>query len=105
MAFRVDISKKASSELRIIWKFLFEQNDAGEHGQKWMVGLRIAILSLADNAHLYPIVVQRHKPGIETRQMPYGKKPHTYRVFYEVRGDIVAVIHILGPGQIPKFIQ
>jgi plasmid stabilization system protein ParE len=68
MAFRVDISTKASSELRIIWKFLFEQNDAGEHGQKWMVGLRSAILPLADNARLYPTVVQRYKPQIETRQ-------------------------------------
>jgi hypothetical protein len=86
-------------------EILFEQNDAGDHGQKWMVGLRSAILSLADNARLYPTVVQRHKPRIETRPMPYGKKPHTYRVFYEIRDDTVAVIHILGPGQIPKFIQ
>lgn len=60
--------------------------------RRWYRGLKQAILSLAERPNRCPVTPENKR----LRHLPYGKKPHLYRVIYRVnsRQRQVDVLHI-----------
>ena len=67
------------------------QADYGIHGAKWFQGMEDAILSLRDLPFRGVLT-----PRLNARSILYGKRPHTYRIFYRVdeNADVVFILHI-----------
>jgi plasmid stabilization system protein ParE len=93
MAFRVEQTARAKTDLDTILEWLIEQG-AGEPGLCWFRKLREAIASLSEIPHRCPLAPENAEFPFEVRQLLYGSKPHRYRVLFTIDGDIVVVLHI-----------
>jgi plasmid stabilization system protein ParE len=90
MAYLIDITTRAERDL----DSLFEAIRAGdsETALKWYKGLYEAILTLEKLPNRCPVT--RENPRL--RHLLYGRKPHVYRVIYQVfeNEKRVHVLHI-----------
>jgi plasmid stabilization system protein ParE len=94
MTYRVEFSIRALLDLEVLY---FEKNVADSNAAaKWFNGLQDAIDGLATLPHRCPFALERNGKDRELRQLLYGKKPHIYRVIYEVdeKQQMVKVFHI-----------
>ena len=90
MAFRVDLTERAVSDLRRLYRRI----DA-EHGAQagaWFNGLEDAVLSL--NEH--PARGATIPEDSNLRQLLYGHRRHRYRIIYAIDDarHVVTVLHI-----------
>ena len=93
MAFRVELSDRAQSDIAAIYDWLRSQQ-AGSAGERWFVALREAIGSLSDLPLRCGVAPEGRDSPIEVRQLLYGRKPHVYRILFAVDGDLVQVLHV-----------
>ena len=93
MAFRVKLTANARQESREILKWLREQY-AGEAGLRWFAGLKSAIASLREFPARCALAPESEVFPVEVRQLIYGRKPHQYRILFNVEADVVWVLHI-----------
>jgi plasmid stabilization system protein ParE len=93
MAFRVELSAQAQSDVAAIYDWL-KSHEAGETGERWFVALRAAIASLADMPTRCPLAPESQDSPVEVRQLLYGRRPHVYRILFAVEGDFVQVLHM-----------
>ena len=93
MAFRVELSDRAQSDIAAIYDWLRSQQ-AGDAGERWFVALRGAIASLSALPSRCPVAPESRDASIEVRQLLYGQKPHVYRILFAIENDVVHVLHI-----------
>ncbi len=93
MAFRVETSARAKRDLDLILMWLQKQH-AGDAGLKWFEGLHLGIDSLESLPSRCPLATENRSFASEVRQLFYGKRPHVYRIIFNVNDDVVTVLHI-----------
>jgi len=93
MAFRVDLSDRAQSDIAAIYDWLISQH-AGSAGERWFIALREAIASLSNLPTRCPVSPESRDSPVEVRQLLYGRKPHVYRILFSIERDVVQILHI-----------
>lgn len=94
MAYLVEFAERAARDLEALY---VEKNAAeSQAATQWYNGLEEAVYTLADFPHRCPVAPEARKVRRKLRHLLYGKKPHIYRVIYEVdeRQKMVWVLHI-----------
>ena len=93
MAFRVELSERAQTDIAAIYEWLQSQQ-AGTAGERWFVALREAIGSLSQLPLRCRVAPESRDSPVEVRQLLYGRKPHVYRILFTMDGEIVQVLHV-----------
>jgi mRNA-degrading endonuclease RelE of RelBE toxin-antitoxin system len=82
MTYLVEFAARAVRDLEILY---VEKNAAESHAAaRWYNGLELAVYALASYPHRCPLAPEVRRMKRELRNLLYGKKPHVYRVIYEV---------------------
>jgi plasmid stabilization system protein ParE len=82
MTYHVELADRAVRDLDALYQ---EKNVAGsEAAARWYNGLEGAILSLTKRPHRCPKAPEARNSKRDLRHLLYGKKPHVYRVIYEI---------------------
>jgi plasmid stabilization system protein ParE len=84
MAFRVEISPQALSDLDEIAGYI-EQQASFEQAEEWFNGIIAAIRTLEDMPHRCPVAEESKELGQEVRLLLHGKRNRQYKVFYSVQ--------------------
>jgi plasmid stabilization system protein ParE len=93
MAFRVELTDRAQADIAAIYDWLLSQQ-AGSAGERWFVALRGAIASLAELPNRCPISPESADAPVEVRNLLFGRKPHVYRILFNVERDVVHILHV-----------
>jgi toxin ParE1/3/4 len=94
MTYLVDFAARAVRDLEILY---VEKNAAeSQAAARWYNELELAVYALASYPHRCPVAPEARRMKRELRNLLYGKKPHVYRVIYEVDEgrQAVLVLHI-----------
>ena len=82
MAYLVEFAARAARDLEILY---LETNAAESHAAaRWYNGLEQAVYALASYPYRCPVAPEARRAKRKLRHLLYGKKPHVYRVIYEV---------------------
>ncbi len=82
MPYLVEFTARAIRDLEILY---VEKNAAGSHrAARWYNQLELAVYALASHPHRCPVAPEARRMKRELRHLLYGKKPHVYRVIYEI---------------------
>ena len=94
MAYRVEITKSAETQLEELYLWLVER--APSQGAAWFNGLEQAILSLDQFPKRCRIAPESFDSDHPVRVLDYGRSPYVYRVFFTIdeRANVVRVVHI-----------
>lgn len=82
MTYLVEFTAQAEADLRV----LYIEKNAIESiaAARWFNRLESALDGLAELPYRCPLAPEVTEINIELRQLLYGKKPHVYRIIYEV---------------------
>jgi toxin ParE1/3/4 len=82
MAYLVKLTARASIDLET----LFVEKNASESAAaaRWFNGMERAVAGLSIHPDRCPIAPEARRAKRKLRNLLYGKKPHTYRLIYEV---------------------
>jgi toxin ParE1/3/4 len=82
MAYLVEFSARAAHDL----EFLYVEKQAAEShaAARWYNGLEEAVNALESYPHRCPLAPEARRLRRKLRHLLYGKKPHVYRVIYEL---------------------
>ena len=89
MAYRIEVTDEADTQADQIYEWI--SRDAPEAATRWYYGLFDAIDSLVENPRRCPIAPEDKHFEQELRHLIYAKN---YRIIFEIRGDIVFVLHV-----------
>jgi toxin ParE1/3/4 len=82
MTYLVEFAARAVRDLEILY---VEKNAAGSLAAAgWYNGLEQVVYALASYPHRCPVAPEARRAKRKLRHLLYGKKPHVYRVIYEV---------------------
>ncbi len=82
MAYRVEFAARAARDLEILY---VEKNAAeSQAASRWYKELEEAVYALVNRPQRCPVAPEARKMERKLRHLLYGKKPHVYRVIYEV---------------------
>jgi len=82
MTYRVELANRAVRDLEILY---VEKNAAESQGAaRWYNGLEEAVYTLAKFPYRCPVAPEARTIKRKLLHLLYGKKPHVYRVIYEV---------------------
>ena len=82
MTYLVEFAARAVRDLEILY---VEKNAAESHAAaRWYNELELAVYGLASYPHRCPVAPEARRMKRELRNLLYGKKPHVYRIIYEV---------------------
>jgi toxin ParE1/3/4 len=92
MAYLVDLTTRAERDL----EDLYEKINAAESiaSGRWYNGLERAVNALERSPRRCPVVPESRRTGRPLRHLLYGKKPHVYRVVYEI-DELQKVVRVL----------
>ena len=94
MTYLVELADRAVNDL----VFLYVEKNAAESAAaaRWFNGLEEAVYALANNPRRCPIAPETKRSGRLLRHLLFGKKPHIYRVIYEIneRKKLVRVLTV-----------
>ncbi|MGC2282367.1 MAG: hypothetical protein WA603_20300 [Candidatus Acidiferrales bacterium] len=82
MTYLVEFSTRASRDLEI--PFMEKNAAESDAASGWYNGLEEAVYALAKYPFRCPVAPEARKARRRLRHLLYGKKPHVYRVIYEV---------------------
>jgi plasmid stabilization system protein ParE len=89
MTYLVEFATRAARDLEILY---VEKNAAESHAAaRWYNGLEQAVDALATYPNRCPVAREARRAKRKLRNLLYGKKPHVYRVIYEVEEGRQAV--------------
>jgi mRNA-degrading endonuclease RelE of RelBE toxin-antitoxin system len=94
MPYRVELAHRAVRDLEILFR---EKNVAESRAAAgWYNGLEEAVNTLETYPYCCPVVPEARKMKRKLRHLLYGKRPHVYRVIYEIdeRQQMVWVLTI-----------
>jgi mRNA-degrading endonuclease RelE of RelBE toxin-antitoxin system len=80
MAYHIEFADRAARDLEA----LYVEKHAAEAASRWYNGMEEAVYALATYPDRCPMAPEARKLRRELRHLLYGKKPHVYRVIYEV---------------------
>jgi len=82
MQYLVEFAERAIRDL----EFLYRENNAAESiaAARWYNGLEKAVQTLGANPRRCAVAPESRTLGRKLRHLLYGRKPHTYRVIYEL---------------------
>ena len=90
MTYLVEFAVRAVRDLEILY---IEKNAAESHAAaRWYNELELAVYALASYPYRCPVAPEARRMKRELRNLLYGKKPHVYRVIYEVDEGRQAVL-------------
>jgi toxin ParE1/3/4 len=93
MAYHVEFAERAARDLETLY---LEKNAAeSQAASRWYNGLEDAIYTLATYHDRCPKAPEARKLRRELRHLLYGKKPHVYRVIYEVVDERLQTVWVL----------
>ena len=94
MAYRVEVARRAESDLEELYLWVVER--AAQQGARWFNGLERAVLSLDQHPKRCPVAPESVDPDRPVRVLTYGRRPHAYRIFFTVDDDaeVVRVLHV-----------
>jgi mRNA-degrading endonuclease RelE of RelBE toxin-antitoxin system len=82
MAYHIEFADRAARDLEALY---VEKNAAeSKAASRWYNGLEEAVYGLAIYPDRCPVAPEARKLRRELRHLLYGKKPHVYRVIYQV---------------------
>jgi toxin ParE1/3/4 len=82
MPYLVEFADRAVRDLEILY---LEKNAAEPPAAaRWYNELELAVDSLASFPHRCPLAPEARRAKRKFRNLLYGKKPHVYRVMYEI---------------------
>ena len=82
MTYRVEFPARAVRDLEILY---LEKNAAeSDAAARWYNGLEQAVYALASYPYRCPVAPEARSAKRKLRHLLYGKKPHVYRVIYEI---------------------
>jgi toxin ParE1/3/4 len=81
-AYHVEFADRAAHDLEAL--FLEKNAAESQAASRWCNGLEEAVFVLAAFPHRCPAAPEARRPRRKLRHLGYGKKPHIYRVIYEV---------------------
>jgi len=82
MTYLVEFAARAVRDLEVLY---VEKNAAeSDAAARWYNGLEHAVYALASYPHRCPVAPEARRAKRKLRRLLYGKKPHVYRVIYEV---------------------
>jgi plasmid stabilization system protein ParE len=82
MTYRVELAHRAVRDLEILY---VEKNAAeSQAAARWYNGLEEVVYTLATHPYRCPAAPEARKVKRKLLHLLYGKKPHVYRVIYEV---------------------
>jgi len=84
MAFRVEISPRAFSDLDEFARYIKRQSSF-EQAEEWFNGIIAAIRTLEDMPGRCPVADESEELGQEVRLLLYGKRNRKYKVYYSIR--------------------
>jgi toxin ParE1/3/4 len=89
MTYLVEFATRAARDLEILY---VEKNAAESHAAaRWYNGLEQDVDALATYPNRCPVAREARRAKRKLRNLLYGKKPHVYRVIYEVEEGRQAV--------------
>lgn len=94
MPYRVEFASRAVRDIETLY---LEKNAAESHAAaRWFNGLEKSVLGLTSHPNRCPIIPESRKLKRKLKHLLYGRKPHVYRVIFEVddRRQIVWVLTI-----------
>jgi plasmid stabilization system protein ParE len=101
MSHRVEISRQAERDLLQIQSWLQDRSPQG--AAAWLDSWQEILKRIADNPELFSVAPENPDHPDEIRQATFKtRRGRRYRTLFVVRGDVVAILHVRGPGQ--KFI-
>ena len=101
MAFRVRLMPRAVEDIETIYSQVIAQ--APVAGQHWYNGLIEVLFSLESFPERGQIVDSLTTSSSVVRRVLYGRRAHAYRVYFDIAGDTVRILHIRhGARQGPK---
>jgi mRNA-degrading endonuclease RelE of RelBE toxin-antitoxin system len=82
MTYLVEFTLRAEFDL----KRLYSKKNAAESmaARRWFIGLERAISGLEMSPRRCPLAPEAAEANLELRHLLYGKKPHVYRILYQV---------------------
>ena len=80
MAYLVELTARATSDLDYLYSNAAESRAAA----RWFNGLEKAVYTLERFPRRCPVAPESRKAKRPLHHLLYGKKPHVYRVIYEV---------------------
>jgi len=90
MTYLFESAARAARDLEILY---VEKNAAeSQAAAHWYNELELAVYALASYPHRCPVAPEARRMKRELRNLLYGKKPHVYRVIYEVDEGRQAVL-------------
>jgi toxin ParE1/3/4 len=89
MAYLVEMTARAARDLEIL--YLTKNAAESRAAARWYNGLEEAVSLLTTHPHRCPIAPETRRTKRQLRQLLYGKKPHVYRVIYEVQEQLQTV--------------
>jgi plasmid stabilization system protein ParE len=99
MAFQVRLTQTAKGEIDTAYSWLREQNPV--YADRWFRELMDTIATLQEKPLRCSFAVENDAFTEEIRQLIYGKSRNKYRILFEVREDIVFVLHVRHTSQAP----
>lgn len=90
MAFRVELTRRATRDLRCIYEYINAANS--DAANDWFNGLEEAVLSLGENPARCPMIPEGH----DLRHLLYGSRRNIYRIIFDIDevGGVVTILHI-----------
>jgi toxin ParE1/3/4 len=92
MTYRVDLTRRASRDLEYLYQYIHAESSPA--AARWYNGLERAIQTLEQFPGRCAIASEGAKLKRPLRQLLFGRKPHVYRVLYEI-GESQGVVHVL----------
>jgi plasmid stabilization system protein ParE len=92
MNYRVAVTATAKAEAEEA--YLWIRQHSPNRAAKWYIGLIKTIQSLEFQPHRCPLAPEAPVFRQEIRQLLYGKRKGIYRILFEIRDDVVYVLHI-----------
>lgn len=88
MAYRVEFAARAARDLEILYlEILYVEKNVAESraAARWYNGLEEAIFALTAHPLRCPVASEAGRIKRNLRHLLYGKRPHVYRIIYEVQ--------------------
>lgn len=105
MKFTVEIASLALAEIERTFAFLARHSLPS--AVRWHERLRMAFETLHEHPNRCPLAPEDEWYDGTLRQLLYGKRPHVYRILFEVRGTTVYIHRVrhgrqdlLGPDEL-----
>ena len=92
MEYRVRLTPRAADDIGRIYRRITQA--APLAGQKWFNRLVDKVYSLVTFPERCRVVESISRPNRMVRELLFGRKPHVYRIYFDIAEDTVRVLHI-----------